>query len=223
MWKSYLSKDYFLYLFLALILTLWMDWWGVSFWLLAFSALYFFIHRRIDRLKSDGNRQFDDLIKSPINGQVISIREGINHIIFGKDLIEVGLMMPHFFEAGLYLPISAEIEYCKEFPAKEYFRYQRKLKIDQQDEVYGGTLLMLGGKKEQFLGLQMVKCFLGLSAKIWALPGDRGKTSARFGYFPFGGSVFCYFSKNYEVVAKVGDKIQAGETVVAKERVGLSS
>ena len=223
MWKSYLLKGHFFSLFFALVLALWMDWWSVSSFLLTFSVLYFFIYRKINVPKSDGNWQADDLIKSPVNGRVVSIREGVDHKIFGENLVEVGLIIPHSFEVGLYLPVTAEIEYSKNFSSRELFRYKREWVMDQREEVYGGTLMMLRVASGQILGLQMVKCFLGLSPKIWVLPGDRGKASTRFGYFPLGGSVFCYFPKSYEVITKVGSEMSAGETVIVKEKVEVLS
>ena len=220
MGKSYLPTDRFLYLLFGLIFLLWMGWWGHALLFLLLSLLYLFAHRKIDLPRTGGNREFDDLVKSPVNGQVISIREGVNHQVFGQDLSEVSLIIPHFFESGLYLPIHGEIEYSKKFPFREHFRYRKSSKWGGgEDESYRGALVTIRGPEGRVLGLQMVKCFLGLAPKIWILPGDKGKAGARFGHFPLGGSIFCYFSKDYKVITKVGDKLRGGESVLAKERV----
>ena len=89
---------------------------------------------------------------------MVSIREGVQHKIFGQDLIEIALIIPHFFESGLYLPISGEIEYSKKFPSWEHFRYKkRKWQFAQAQRIYGGDMLGIRGQGEDFLGLQMVK------------------------------------------------------------------
>ena len=214
--QFYLSKDRVLYLLLALLFIFLMGWWGLGLFFLACSLLYFFLYRKVNTIKIHGQRESKGLIKSPVNGRIVSIREGVEHNIFGQDLIEIALVIPHFFEFGFYLPVSGEIEYSKTFPSLEYFRYKQKWQFDQAQEVYGGVLMGLRSEEEHLIGLQMVKCFLGLAPQIWVLPGDRGSIGSRFGYFPLGGSLLCYLPKSYNVISRVGDELRAGESIVAK-------
>ncbi|MCY4645160.1 MAG: hypothetical protein OXB88_11135 [Bacteriovoracales bacterium] len=185
----------------------------------AFSLIFFFIYRKMNLFEDDTDKKDGHFVKSPINGKVVSIYHNVDHKIFGDGLLEVGLIIPHFYEMGLYLPFSAEIESIKRLPSRKFFRYKKRRRLDQKIEVYGGENIIFFNKRENFLGLQMIKCFLGLSPKIWVMPGDMGRVGARFGQFPLGGSVLCYLSQNYELMVKKGDSLRAGKTILAKEKI----
>ena len=47
------------------------------------------------------------------------------------------------------------------------------------------------------------------------MPGDRGGRRVNIGYFPFGGTVVLYLPKKYEILVKVNDDVNAGETIFA--------
>ena len=226
--RWYLPTSYiYYYVIPAMALLAWMELWPQIFMVLVVGLLWLF--RKSDPGAGDGDHQVLDLVKSPVNGKVTALRREVEHSAFGRGLTELVMAVPHGYEMGLYLPISGEIEAAKGLPlgscatsSQEHFRYKKGLTLHQKKVVYSGASLMVRGEAGQVLGLEMIKCFLGLTPRIWVLPGDRGRAGMRFGYFPLGGSVLCYLPSAYQVTCRVGERVVAGENVIAIAHNGQS-
>lgn len=217
--RFYLPNEY-LYYFAGFILFLvFIGFYLIALFLLLVGVSVFFLFRKSKRIKADGNLKNHGLIKAPCFGKVKSIRSGIRHKEFGENLTEILIIIPHIREYGLYFPCASEMEFQNKGIIKDFFRYRRKYNLDQSNGLIGGHVYNLKSATSNNVGLQLVKCHLGFEPILWTLPGDRGASGARVGWFPLGGSVLLFLSKDYEVVAKIGDKLIGGETLIAKEKV----
>ena len=215
----YLPKKHIFILFFIFILLFYYNFTVAGFIFFIFLLLYLYAHRKYSLLGERESQNLGDLFKAPVNGRVISVDKDVNHEIFGKNFQKIGLVIPHFFESGIYLPVSSELEYSKKFLSRRVLRYGKNLSDSLEGEDKRGWLLALRTKKNFSLGLQMIQCFLGFSPEIWILPGDRGGGGMRFGYFPLGGCVFCYLPESYQLTVKIGDHLVAGKSILARERV----
>ena len=214
--SSYLSTSYFVFLLCFLVLAFYFKLWYLGLFLLVFISLSIFIHRKDDR-RDDSGQSFETLLRSPVNGKIVSVKKNLSHDIFGEDLQEIAIVVPHFIESGLYLPLSGEFEYKKKIAGQKIFRYMRVFLGQTRRDHLESELVMLRNKERQLLGLQIVRCFLGLSPRIWILPGDRGKSGERFGYFPMGGVILFYFPNDYKLIVGEGDCLRARESILAKK------
>jgi hypothetical protein len=50
-----------------------------------------------------------NVLFSPVNGEVKSVRSKVDHQIFGEDLVEVQILIPWWKEWGLYLPANLQV------------------------------------------------------------------------------------------------------------------
>ena len=160
------------------------------------------------------------VLKSPISGKVISIRSGVEHAEFGRNLNELKLILSHGSEIGLYLPCAATFEKIVKLNNKEILRFQKSISLDQSSKPYGGTIIKLVDEKDARLGFQFVKCFMGMEPKLSVLAADKGVAGARFGVFPLGGTVLVYLGEEFNIIVKENDRIFAGTTPIANKSEG---
>ena len=212
---SYLSRGilFILVFFLALA---WFFQQSIIFQILLFSSLLLIFSFRKTGLKLDYDAQVpDSFIVSPANGVVYSVRKNIDHNIFGKGLSEIRVSSMWLNEFGLGFPLEGEVRGLKNRVGKSFFRLFRKgLESDEKVQVHA-KILEIKGKSGQEIGLEVIKCELGLDVDLWVKPGDRGKRSARLGYFPFGGTVLIYLPPHFDVLISQGDKCVQGSTPIA--------
>ena len=172
------------------------------------------LFRRLNRNILDGPAFSNEVLFSPINGKIISVRKQVDHAYFGKNKCEIRIASSWFNEMGIYLPFSSEVKDIKVKKGDSFFRY-RKSEFFQKEHMIDSLSLTLGSDKLDCIGVQFVKCYFGVWPEVALMPGDRGRRHANIGYFPFGGTVICYIPNNYEALVEVGDKVKACESLIA--------
>ena len=212
---SYLSRGIIFILVFFLALAWFFQQNTIFNFLLLFSLLLFFSFRKAS-LKLDYYSEVpNSFIVSPTNGVVYSVRKNVDHNIFGKGLSEIRVSSMWLNEFGLGFPLDGEVRGLKNREGKSFFRLFRKgLENDEKIQVHA-KILEIEGKSGQGVGLEFIKCELGLDVDLWVKPGDRGKRSARLGYFPFGGTVLIYLPPHFDVLISQGDKCVQGSTPIA--------
>lgn len=159
----------------------------------------------------------EDMVYAPANARILSIKEGVDHVIFGRNLKEIHMGIPWWKESGLYLPLKAEVKDFQSRDGKSFFRFNSKPLADQSSIAVSGICLSLETIKKQFVGMQFIKCSLGQWPELVLMPGDRGKERANIGFFPFGGTVVLFLPENYDILISKNNEVIAGETVIAKD------
>jgi hypothetical protein len=94
-------------------------------------------------------------------------------------------------------------------------RRWRLEKIEPLDGFEETTIIQLSNKKNLEVILRFVPCHLGARPVIWCNSGDLAEAQSPLGYFPFGGSVLFYLPQDSNLQVVVGDKVEAGRTVIA--------
>ena len=184
---------------------------------LFYAATLIIFRRKYSPYKDNILNRSDEMIYAPANARVISVREGVNHVVFGKNLKEIHLGIPWWSEPGLYLPTKAEV---KDFQSKEgrsTFRFNSKPLADQSNMSLAGICLSLENAKNHIIGMQLIKCVLGQWPELVVMPGDKGKERANIGFFPFGGTVVLFLPDNYEILINPNNEVIAGDTAIAKD------
>ena len=159
----------------------------------------------------------DGLIYAPVNARVLSVRSGVDHVIFGKNLKEIQMGIPWWKETGIFLPVKSEIKDFQSKDGKSFFRFTSEPMPDQSNMSVAGVSVTLATPKKEFIGMQFVKCLLGQWPELAVMPGDRGKERVNIGFFPFGGTVLLFLPENYDILINKDGEVIAGETVIAKD------
>lgn len=157
----------------------------------------------------------EGILLSPANGRIQHVRSGIEHTVFGRDLVEIKVTLPWWREMGIFLPFSCEVRDLIARQGKSYFRYTDHAFSSQSEDVFDGICLILEGPKGERIGLQLLECKLGLWPQITVMPGDRGKRQVNIGHLPLGGTVLLYLPQNYEILVNTDEDVIAGESLIA--------
>lgn len=146
---------------------------------------------------------------SPADGQVIEIFE-TEHPYTGRAL-KVGIFMNVFSVHVNRMPSDGEIEFLDYVPGKKWFANLDKASLENE-RMYVGY--RSGGKRVllvQIAGLVARRIVCRLKK------GDRLSRAQRFGMIKFGSKVDVYLPLSAKLNVKLGDKVFAGQTVIAAD------
>lgn len=219
MYSFYFAREILIYSSISIVFFLFIGFYWLALIVLLGVLTFGFLFRKLKIISDDGNLKTHGILRAPCNGRIQSIREGVNHKIFGENLIEIAIKISHFREYGLYLPCACEFDMLQKEKGKDFFRYFRSYDHNQSGDLLAGKCVSLRTISSREIGIQTLKCHMGFPARIWTLPGDRGASGARFGFIPLGGTVLLYLSSDFLIVSKQGDKLIGGETLIAKENL----
>lgn len=110
-------------------------------------------------------------------------------------------------------PIDGTVEHAQYYPGERFFTFEEK-----SSELNQHSSIVIRGAKTSCL----VKQIVGPVARrivYWLEPGQVLKKGDKIGMMKFGSRLDMYFPlTDVEVLVKKGDKVRAGETVVARLR-----
>jgi len=172
----------------------------------------FYLLRRKDVWLSVGEQRVEKNILSPINGTVVSL----SNVVLDDSASEVQCLqikMNYLAECGIRFPVAGEID---KFMQERRSRKIRHLPLEPG--VCGGVsdyIEILSHKKYR-LRCGFMSCIFGAWPVIRVMPGDIGGASAIAGFWPFGGTVLLYLSKQDKILVSAGDNVVSGITPVAE-------
>ena len=144
---------------------------------------------------------------SPADGEVIEIYE-TEHPYTGKAL-KVGIFMNVFSVHVNRMPSAGTVEYLEYVPGKKWFANADKASLENERMYVGyssadGPVLLT-----QIAGLVARRIVCRLKK------GDRLERAQRFGMIKFGSKVDVYLPLSLKCTAEIGQKVAAGQTVIA--------
>ncbi len=214
MLKTYLSKK----IHTICIFSIFFAWLlGTHFFLffIAFSyTCLLFLFRQHSIPLQNNNAIKQNTVYSPVNGHIISIKKNVDHAFFGKNLHEIRMSIPWWKEFGITLPFASGVKDLIMNKGRSFYRFYRKELPSQEIQTIPSLIILLGDSQSNILGIQLIKCPLGMWPKVKILPGDRAECLANIGYFPFGGSLLLYLPSEYEILISENDEVMARNTAI---------
>lgn len=185
------------------------------FLLIAF-ALFFLFRRK--KTKTDPKW---GQVYSPVHGIVRSISRVENHFFLKGNFNIVQIIVPHFFQMQINIPLKCEIDDAQNFDGPYLLRYA-PVSFDFTKEAnaagFKSEFLSLRSNFDFSIGLQFTECALGASPHLWAKPGDIAHFNALCGVFPFGGTVLVYVPDSLNVLVRPGELLFPSKTVIAEKK-----
>lgn len=181
-------------LFLSYFLNPWA---GVPFYVLAAFCLYFF--RDPQRIAPPG-----DVIVSPADGKIVSVRQ------LGDRETRVSVFLNIFDVHVNRTPIPGKITDVQYQKGKFLVAKQEAASSENEQN----TLIIESGRTQV-----VCRQIAGLIARrivCYKRPGDLVSKGERIGYIKFGSRVDVFFGPEWESAVKVGDRVRAGTSVLAK-------
>lgn len=152
-----------------------------------------------------------ELMVSPADGKVIIAETVTDNTFTGGQAYKVSIFMNVFNVHVNRNPMSGTVKKVIYQPGKFYAADSQKGAL--QNEYCGIVLRTYGGHSMAYV--QMA----GLIARrivCWLEPGDVVEKGWRFGLIRFGSRVDLYLPLDSELLVRVGQKVRAGETPIAR-------
>lgn len=173
--------------------------------LLCLTAFMAYFFRDPERVVPEGKWLF----VSPADGKVILVRD-----VYEKDYLQADTKQISIFMSPLNVhvnraPCAGKVTYVKHTPGKFMAAYKDDASIKNENIV-----MALEGEQGRVL-VRQVAGFVARRAVCRVNPGDMLKRGERYGMIKFGSRLDVYLPKKATISVQPGDKILAGETVIA--------
>lgn len=174
-----------------------------SFLLLTLFSCYFF--RDPERISPNEN----DIAVSPADGKIVKIKN-INSHFTGESCTCISIFMSLFNVHVNRMPINAQIKAIHYYPGKFF-----NASLDKASKYNERCVYIIENDKSKFVMIQIA----GLIAQrivSYAEIDDTLRKGERFGMIKFGSRVDLHIPKNYELNVSIGEKVFAGQSIIAK-------
>jgi len=168
----------------------------------AFMAYFF---RDPERTVPEGLGRF----VSPADGKIILIRNVYEKDYLQADTKEISIFMSPLNVHVNRAPCDGKVTQVKHTPGQFMAAYKDDASIKNENIV-----MALEGEQGRIL-VRQVAGFVARRAVCRVKPGDLLKRGERYGMIKFGSRLDVYLPKDAQISVKTGDKVLAGETVIA--------
>lgn len=180
---------------------------GVSFLSFIISVFIAFFFRDPERVIP----QAKGLLVSPADGKVILIRDTFEDDYLKSETREVSIFMSPLDVHVNRVPCDGRVIDVKHTTGKFLSAYKDDASLKNENIV-----LLLEGDSGKIL-VRQVAGFIARRAVCRAKVGDMLRRGERYGMIKFGSRLDIYLPKDVRIMVQVGDKVKAGETVIAAD------
>ncbi|MCX7834338.1 MAG: phosphatidylserine decarboxylase family protein [Ignavibacteria bacterium] len=181
----------------------------ISLLILAFTLFFF---RDPERKIIEGNKSFKSIL-SPADGKIVRI-EKVNN--FYREILQdeyynlVSIFLSPLNVHVNRIPISGKIIYIKHIKGKFKAAFKDKSsELNERTEIAIDT-------GEKIILFRQVAGFLARRIVCDLKEGEEVTSGMRFGMIKFGSRVDLFIPINSEITVKIGEKVKAGVTILAK-------
>ncbi|GAB6886692.1 phosphatidylserine decarboxylase family protein [Desulfothermus okinawensis JCM 13304] len=177
---------------------------ALLFLILTFFVMNFF--RDPERYPPDGK----NIVISPADGKVVDIKK-VPDPINGLEKTRISIFMNVFNVHVNRSPVSGEVKKIKYIPGRFF-----NASLDKSSEKNERNLIVISSGNQEFTVVQIA----GLIARrivCWIKEGERVTIGQRIGMIKFGSRVDLYLAPGYEIIVSRGEKVIAGQTILAKK------
>jgi phosphatidylserine decarboxylase len=187
----------------ALVATLFIGWISIPFWLLVLFVLQFF-RDPTRNIPSDPGT-----VVSPADGRVVSV-ERASDAYLNREALKISVFMNVFNVHANRSPVTGEIVEAWYYHGRFFNAALDKASMENERNA-------LWIKTEDEIDVTCVQ-IAGLIARrifCYVKPGDKLQRGQRYGFIRFGSRVDVYLPATVSPLVSVGDKVFAGETILA--------
>ena len=149
------------------------------------------------------------LFVSPADGKVILVKDVYEKDYLQADTKEISIFMSPLNVHVNRAPCDGKVIYVKHTPGQFMAAYKDEASIKNENIV-----MALEGEQGRVL-VRQVAGFVARRAVCRVKPGDMLKRGERYGMIKFGSRLDVYLPVDAQILVKPGDKVLAGETVIA--------
>ncbi|MEF9425835.1 MAG: phosphatidylserine decarboxylase family protein [Candidatus Mariimomonas ferrooxydans] len=203
-----IAPEGFPYLTVALILTFAVYFIGKP-WMALFPLVFFLymllFFRDPDRIIPEDR----DTFVSPADGKIILIKDTIEEVYTGEKVKQISIFMSIFDVHVNRSPCDGRVDKIKHTPGGFRAAYTNEAELSNENIA---MLLNTGYGK---ILVRQVAGLIARRAVCRVSPGDSLKKGQRYGIIKFGSRIDIYLPEDVRVKVVLGQKVKAGETVLA--------
>lgn len=191
--------------FLASAVAAWLaGWWSIPFWLATVFVLQFFRDPPRDVPEDPA------LVTSPADGRVIFAGKARDPYL-EREALQVSVFMNVFNVHSNRAPVDGEVKERWYLPGRFFNAALDKASLDNERNA-----LWLRTPGGQDVTCVQVAGLIARRILCYVEPGAALRKGQRFGFIRFGSRVDLYLPLDAELTAAIGEKVYAGETVLAR-------
>ncbi|MFV0438735.1 MAG: phosphatidylserine decarboxylase family protein [Desulfopila sp.] len=152
----------------------------------------------------------DHLAVSPADGKIIAIDKVMDEAFTGEQVHKVSIFMNVFNVHVNRAPAGGTVERIIYRPGRFYAADSAKGALHNE---YCATVLLTSSG--QRLACVQIAGLIARRIVCWLEPGDTLERGRRFGLIRFGSRVDLYLPLKAQLLVQTGQKVRAGETVIA--------
>ena len=151
-----------------------------------------------------------NVLVSPADGKVILIQKVNEDKFLNGDSIEVSIFMSPLDVHVNRAPCEGVVERVVHTPGRFLSAFKHEASLQNEN------IAMLLTTKHGKLLVRQVAGFLARRAVCRVKPGDPLQTGERYGIIKFSSRLDIYLPEKVHIKVKLGDRVKAGETVIAE-------
>jgi phosphatidylserine decarboxylase len=151
-----------------------------------------------------------NVLVSPADGKVILIQKVNEDKFLNGDSIEVSIFMSPLDVHVNRAPCEGVVERVVHTPGRFLSAFKHEASLQNEN------IAMLLTTKHGKLLVRQVAGFLARRAVCRVRPGDSLQTGERYGIIKFSSRLDIYLPEKVHIKVKLGDRVKAGETVIAE-------
>lgn len=173
------------------------------FLLLAWVVLFFRVPKR--------KINFGEHILSTADGKIVAIEEVQESEFFKDKRLMISVFMSPFNVHVNWYPFDGKVKYSKYHPGRFLIAHHPK-----SSELNECTSVVLEKNLKKHVLIRQVAGFMARRIICYAKPGDKVKQGEEMGIIRFGSRVDFFLPTNVQVEVKLGQKVKARKTVIAR-------
>lgn len=187
----------------ALVVSAGWGWWSVPFWLIALFILQFFRDPPRDAPADP------DAVVSPADGRIVAVEKSRDPYL-DRDALKISVFMNVFNVHSNRSPVDGEVRKGWYFAGKFVNAALDKASLDNERNA-----LWIHADSGAEITCVQVAGLIARRILCYVKPKDRLARGQRFGFIRFGSRVDVYMPTGAVPRTSVGDKVYAGETILA--------
>ena len=158
-------------------------------------------------------------IISPADGKVIEVKKVKEGSYLHREVTRVSIFMSLFDVHVNRAPVKGMIDYVNYNPGVYMPAFREKASLDNEQVSIGiAVSLQDESQKELRVMIKLIAGYIARRIVLWKNLYDKIQQGERVGMIKFGSRVEVYLPQEVELYIREGDKVRAGETIIAKTK-----
>lgn len=154
--------------------------------------------------------KFDNIVLAPADGKIVEIAEDYEKYYINNDCLRISIFLSPLDVHVNRSPVSGLVEFYKYIKGNYLVAYHPKSSELNEQSIIGVKNSYGKVVFKQIVGILARRLVCNLKV------GDSIKAGEKFGMMKFGSRMDIFLDKNTQILVKIGDRVTAGETIIAK-------